>query len=548
MRFSTSTLLLALVLLFPPLAMAVPAGNVLLVVGEAGVIREGTEIPLGRGAFVESGDTLYTRANSRLQVRMTDHALIALREQSQFRIDDYRFKDEQGDADKAFYSLLKGGFRTISGLIGKGDTEAYRATSAMGVLGIRGTHYAVRLCQGDCVRKKGGAVPDGLYGGVFEGGVEVRTDAGAVTFARDQFFFVAGMQSLPQLLLGPPDILKERLEDHARTKGDQGEEGNGRRRSGKNPDQAQETATEGDSAQGEETGFSANMTETEGADTSVGDGRQELDFNAGDLSAPSYVAAEETGTSGVSEVLEPGLPADEPTTAGTNTVILAYAAQDANYAFALDDFDTWSYTELNDQLVDYNAGDSFQGYVGPTGASQTASTTNGDAAWGRWNMPAVSGPYDSGSSMPPTGVHYMLLDATPAADIAQRVGTVALTHAGGTPPSDSLGNLGSFDSNSTLSVNFTTQQVAGHFGWTVAGETYDYTFARTPIVASGVGAGFYLSGEDVGTCTSCIGGIDYLNGRGTFIGSGGTGVAVGISTFDFAPAAHGTASVQLFRQ
>src|SRR5690349_9921342 len=76
-----------------------------------------------KGMSVDSGETVST-ADGRVQVRFTDGGYFSLQPNTQFRIDEYRYA--HGDDDRWLLSLLKGGLRTISGLVGKQNRSAYR--------------------------------------------------------------------------------------------------------------------------------------------------------------------------------------------------------------------------------------------------------------------------------------------------------------------------------------------------------------------------------------------------------------------------------------
>ena len=52
--------------------------------------------------------------------------------------------------ESAFFRLLKGGFRAVSGLIGHTRREDYAVQTPVATIGIRGTDYEVRMCSGDC--------------------------------------------------------------------------------------------------------------------------------------------------------------------------------------------------------------------------------------------------------------------------------------------------------------------------------------------------------------------------------------------------------------
>jgi hypothetical protein len=113
------------------------------------------------------GETVVVGSNAFAQIRFSDGGLVSLRSGSEFRIDDYQFKGEEDGSEKAVFSLIKGGLRTISGRIGKTNKQNYRMNTPVATIGIRGTHYGVRQCLGDC----GAGIPDGWYIGVLEGSI-----------------------------------------------------------------------------------------------------------------------------------------------------------------------------------------------------------------------------------------------------------------------------------------------------------------------------------------------------------------------------------------
>jgi hypothetical protein len=56
----------------------------------------------------------------------------------------------QAGPSRAFFSLLKGGFRSVSGLIGKLNPDEYRVATPVATIGIRGTDYLVVVCDANC--------------------------------------------------------------------------------------------------------------------------------------------------------------------------------------------------------------------------------------------------------------------------------------------------------------------------------------------------------------------------------------------------------------
>ncbi len=99
----------------------------------------------------------------------------------------------QTTQSRSFYVLLKGGFRSITGAIGKEDKAAYRVRTPVATIGIRGTDYTAVFCSSDCT----GGKRDGLYVSVAEGGVFMKNKAGMLELNPGDFGFVAGPATRP---------------------------------------------------------------------------------------------------------------------------------------------------------------------------------------------------------------------------------------------------------------------------------------------------------------------------------------------------------------
>lgn len=191
-------------------AWAVPAGKILAIAGSASLERAGQQIPVQNGTLVESGDTLAVGDKSMLQVRFTDESVVALRANSQFKIENYRFEGQAG-SDKSLMGLIKGGMRTITGLIGKANQSNYAVRTSTSTIGIRGTHFSVVSCNNDCTRPDGTMESNGTFGGVTDGRITVSNSAGTQEFSQQDSFHVPSASSPPIRLLAPPAILNDRV-------------------------------------------------------------------------------------------------------------------------------------------------------------------------------------------------------------------------------------------------------------------------------------------------------------------------------------------------
>jgi hypothetical protein len=134
-------LLVALVAAFP--VVAAPAARVDFVVGDVvAKSHSGSQRTVTRGSQLESGDTVLT-GNGRAQMRFTDGAMVSLRPGSEFRIDDYHYSGKPDGEERGFFSLLKGGLRTITGWVGRNDRSKYQVKTVVATIGVRGTEYSV---------------------------------------------------------------------------------------------------------------------------------------------------------------------------------------------------------------------------------------------------------------------------------------------------------------------------------------------------------------------------------------------------------------------
>ena len=104
---------------------------------------------LGKGLEFREGDTLSTSGGGSAIIRMQDGTRMTLRPGTDMVIDSYRFKENAPD-NNMLLSLFAGGLRAITGLISKNAPEAAMLRTKTATVGIRGTDFDARLCQGEC--------------------------------------------------------------------------------------------------------------------------------------------------------------------------------------------------------------------------------------------------------------------------------------------------------------------------------------------------------------------------------------------------------------
>ena len=129
---------------------AIEGGTVILVKGiVTSVSSNGESRILAKKDSINTNDTVITAAKSFVVIRMADQTKITLKPESSMLIGEF---DQEKGKEVAALRLVKGGFRSITGLIGKAKPEAFRLETAVATMGIRGTDMQGELCSAtsDC--------------------------------------------------------------------------------------------------------------------------------------------------------------------------------------------------------------------------------------------------------------------------------------------------------------------------------------------------------------------------------------------------------------
>ncbi|RJG06807.1 iron dicitrate transport regulator FecR [Noviherbaspirillum cavernae] len=98
---------------------------------------------LSQQSTVEQGDVLFTEKDTYARIKFADNSEITLKPNSQLKIDSFVFEEGAPDKDSATFSLVKGGLRAITGLLGKRNKERVGVNTPAATIGIRGTTFLV---------------------------------------------------------------------------------------------------------------------------------------------------------------------------------------------------------------------------------------------------------------------------------------------------------------------------------------------------------------------------------------------------------------------
>ncbi len=163
---------------------ALPAATLEFVQGSVAVrSAAGASRIAQRGTVVNNGETIETQSG-RAQMRMVDGAFISLQNDTTLRLDNYRVASAT-ESESGFMSLVRGGLRTVTGLIGRSSKQNYRLQTATATVGIRGTGFSAT------------SEDDGTRVRVSEGEIALCTQAGCLDLAAMQSGFAANVSTLP---------------------------------------------------------------------------------------------------------------------------------------------------------------------------------------------------------------------------------------------------------------------------------------------------------------------------------------------------------------
>ena len=178
---------------------------------------DGSVKVLGLKSEVENGDTLVSEKNTYAQIRFVDNHEITLQPGTTFRIENFSYDAGKPDADSAAFSLVKGGLRSITGLLGKRNKEKFSLKTPSATIGIRGTTFVTQFVPtppasvpasvpASAPMPGAPVLPPGLYVQVLDGMIAVSNAGGMQNFAAGQFGYVPTPTQPPVIVPANPGL------------------------------------------------------------------------------------------------------------------------------------------------------------------------------------------------------------------------------------------------------------------------------------------------------------------------------------------------------
>ena len=495
------------------------AGNVQFVIGDAKLItKAGVTRALQKGAEINEGDRVITAANASAQIKMVDGGFIAIRPNTDMGFDTYRYSGKEDGTENAIVSLLQGGFRTITGVIGRTNKQNYMIKTETATIGIRGTDHEPMVILAPAPGQVAVAEA-GTYDKVNVGVAFIRTDAGSVDIQRNQVGFAPVTKAAPVILPRIPSFYKPTPAPGAQQAKEEAKEESKQETAAAAPaEKAAETPAEKaaeapaqirDSSVADPTSSVAAATTTTTTTTTVATAPAAIaPVVATEMTDPSGTILNTT-TQTVTTSSGTEVPLAQATTTPDGTVVSVTQTNPvvatSNYDFGViavkpvsggverSDLPTTAPASANTNFVlsnlnlveilnapyarfgsNYqaqapiaNADVKFSGGV----AADAASDANGSYYMGRWSGGQID-VKDLATAAPvapftdllgATSAHWLVglapgnLAGTPAINAVQQiVGSASYSLAAATHPTDAFGNVGTLNS-ATLAANFSAQ-------------------------------------------------------------------------------------------
>ena len=134
-----------LLLVLSQVALAKSVGTVTFSAGDVTISHaDKTVTKAEKNAELNAGDVIETK-EGRVQLSMIDGGKISLQPNTIYKINQFEFTGKDDGSEYNFTELVKGGLRTISGLIGHKNRDHYQLKTAVATIGIRGTEFTVNF-------------------------------------------------------------------------------------------------------------------------------------------------------------------------------------------------------------------------------------------------------------------------------------------------------------------------------------------------------------------------------------------------------------------
>jgi hypothetical protein len=134
---------------------------------------------------VTAGMVIRTGGESHAVLKFEDGEVVSLQSNTSFLVREYIYNPQQVEKSNIVFSMLKGGMRFVTGLIGRSNPQAFRLATPSATIGIRGTDFFAVMAN------------DALYNKVSSGIITVTNQAGMSVFTAGNTALTSSPTALP---------------------------------------------------------------------------------------------------------------------------------------------------------------------------------------------------------------------------------------------------------------------------------------------------------------------------------------------------------------
>jgi hypothetical protein len=527
--FLIKTGVFAIALMISQLTFAGQAGTVIYKTGDVSIIRaDNTVKQAAKNDAINAGDTVETK-DGRIQLALIDGGKVSLQPNTIYRINKYEFSGKEDGTEYGFTELIKGGLRTISGLIGHKNRDRYQLKTAVATIGIRGTEFTVNFNDNNLLMTTN------------HGSVDVCNSGGCLNATTGQSIGVAGKGAKPK----PSDIAAT-----ASAAAPVAEE----TKVASNDSKASNSNSKSDTKSNSSSTSTSDTTVTSDAASDSG-ARTATDTSSGSTTASnsgsgsSGSGSSGSGSSG-SGSSTPVFTAAGPTTSTGIPTIIAALKDGPGTIVAFAATDNGKYNQVLNADLEFNGNALKRARSGSTDINPNkfaSFNSDGIVAWGQ----VTDGGYANGNSNKIDRLDY-IAGSTPVGSLASLTGKTYTVFASTAPFLVSNTNPATVTtigaSNLTGGSLFNFNFTAYTFGYNITVPTTSYgTFN---LAGTGNISGTYLAATGtvtnsiISTCnTGCTGSFGSNLIQGSFLGTSGEriGLQYGINAPGLAGKVYGSA-------
>jgi len=169
--------------------------------GPGGALRQ-----LALKSEVASGETLTTGKDSYAMVKFIDDTEAVLKPVTTLAIEHFRFEHGKPADDSAGLRLVRGGLRTVTGLLGKRNREKFSLQTPSATIGIRGTTFFLEYLTGSADGASASQLDPGLHVYVSDGGISLTNQAGFFQYDPGQYGYIKDDKTKPVKMSANPGM------------------------------------------------------------------------------------------------------------------------------------------------------------------------------------------------------------------------------------------------------------------------------------------------------------------------------------------------------